>query len=645
MLLSLDTENSPASDKIVQACRITLMKVEKRVEMNIIRFPERFMRANSYLIQISDNYTLIDPSLAPAALDQELGEGEHKKVERLVVTHPHYDHIVYLDHWQEKLNLPVYIHEASPEILQDPSLNASTLFGRSVSFRSQARFVREGAKVPIGGGYYLTAIYLPGHTLADICLTLRHTDQPDPLAIFAGDIVFADSIGRTDIEGGDERLQRANLQRLARLLMIWPGDTKIYAGHGRETTVREVLDENVFMMAAAGQVRQTSTLPRLGPAGGEEGRFVWPERKPALIAYVGTDHLREVKVPDALDIDIVNIAFGRVEDSAVRWKPSAEAVEAMDRLRTVHPDIRLVLSIGGWGAGGFSEMAAEESGRLRFAESCKKVVTDYKLDGVDLDWEYPGIGAAGIASSPDDKQTFTLMLKEVRKALDTIPGTYKQLSIAAGASDRYIEHTEMDKVAEILDYVQVMTYDLSTAYGRLSAHHTNLYPSRLYRERMKVRPLAERFEKRFGDRAEAMLERFLNTSVDSSVKAFVAAGVPVHKIVIGAAFYGRSFPAVNAEGDGLVMESREDAHAGPDYNQLTDQYLEENGFQSYWDESAQAAWLFNGERFITYDDPRSLRSKADYIKENGIPAVMYWVYETANQRGLNRVLREALDRE
>ncbi len=617
--------------------------MSKQYNLKIHRFPERMMRANSYAIQIGDRYTLIDPSIAPATFDQVLGEGEHEKVTRVVVTHPHYDHIVYLDNWHEPKSLPVYIHELAPDVLKDPELNASTVFGREVRYGLKTNLLREGAKIQLEDGFYLTAIYLPGHTIADLAFTLRHKDEKNPFALFMGDILFADSIGRTDLIGGDSNAQRESLERLARLLMIWPQDIPVYSGHGKVFTIEEAMRQNAFIMASSEAVKRKAGIPLTRSKNLDERSFVWPDR-PCLIAYVGTDDLKHVSITDTLDIDIINIAFSVIRNGIAVWQPDAFAVEALSRLRAINPSIRIVLSIGGWGAGGFSEMARTAEGRRLFTDSCTKLVKDYGLDGIDLDWEYPGSSAAGIESSPDDKENFSLLLQDLRDALSALGRRYYQLSIAAGAAPSYIERTEMAKVAEIVDYVQLMTYDLSPAYGQVTGHHTNLYPSKIYQERARESALADRFNMRFGEAGKAMLEEFIASSVDQSVSKFREAGVPREKIVIGAAFYGRSFHGIIGSGDGLAMQTAGDTEAGPVYDTLTEEYLEQNGFERYWDEDAKAPWLFNGDTFITYDDPNSLDEKAKYAVSEGLGGVMYWVYDAGKKQGLNHVLRTALDK-
>lgn len=228
------------------------------INMEIIRIPERFMRANSYLIKTDIGYTLIDPGIAPAALNQTVGETVSDQVTQLVVTHPHYDHIVYMDHWQETYDLPVYIHEDATDILEDPDMNASVVFGRDVTFNSDCHLLREGATLPLDATHSLTAYHLPGHSVSDLVFALKKDGKTEPEAVFVGDVVFADSVGRTDLAGGNATDQQASLMRLARLFLLWPRDTVIYAGHGPLFTIGEALDSNVYMMAAVERLRRTT---------------------------------------------------------------------------------------------------------------------------------------------------------------------------------------------------------------------------------------------------------------------------------------------------------------------------------------------------------------------------------------------------
>ena len=127
-----------------------------------------------------------------------------------------------------------------------------------------------------------------------------------------------------------------------------------------------------------------------------------------LIGYVEIPKLSIMKDEDIRALDVINLAFGHVIDGDVVCDME-EAVPEMERIRAVNPEIRIVLSVGGWSAGGFSEAAFTAEGRARFAKTAADLVKKYKLDGIDVDWEYPCISIAGIGAAPEDKENFTLL--------------------------------------------------------------------------------------------------------------------------------------------------------------------------------------------------------------------------------------------
>ena len=126
-----------------------------------------------------------------------------------------------------------------------------------------------------------------------------------------------------------------------------------------------------------------------------ETRHGDPDEK-VLIAYVY--HMREL--PDAKYLTHINYAFGHVNDTfdGVR----VERPDDLKRLMTIREEwshIKILLSIGGWGSGRFSEMADDDALRASFAQDCARVVEEYGLDGIDIDWEYPGSDMAEISAS------------------------------------------------------------------------------------------------------------------------------------------------------------------------------------------------------------------------------------------------------
>ena len=220
-----------------------------------------------------------------------------------------------------------------------------------------------------------------------------------------------------------------------------------------------------------------------------------------VIAYCWNDALAGFTQEDAQRLTHVNLAFGLLKDGLLDLH-LLKYLHLLPRLREWNPEMKIVLSVGGWGADGFSDMAMTEEGRRNFAKSCLDAVEKYNLDGIDIDWEYPCNDAAGIGADPRDKENFTALLKTLREYL----GEKRIVSVAVGASQRCIADTQMDKVAEIVDYVQLMTYDMVD--GTRAGHHAALGATK-------------------GDKSG------LNTR--DTVEAYRRAGVPYEKIIIGAA--------------------------------------------------------------------------------------------------------------
>lgn len=285
-------------------------------------------------------------------------------------------------------------------------------------------------------------------------------------------------------------------------------------------------------------------------------------------------------MPDPDRLTHINYAFGHVTDSF-----DGVRVDNPDRLRAIcalkkqHPALKVQLSVGGWGSGRFSEMASTAERRKKFAEDCLRTVKKYKLDGIDIDWEYPGSDAAGISRSDDDVANFTLLLKQLRETL----GPDRLLTIATGASG---EHYDFRGLIPYVDFVNIMTYDMADA----PLHHAALYNS----------------------------ENTPQLSCDGAVKAHIAGGVPPGKLVLGVPFYGRGGKAMR----------------GCDFKDI-EQRARENGCTLVFDNTAKAPLMVNaaGEVVMGYDDARSLELKCDYIMEHDLRGAMYWDYDGDDAQG------------
>ena len=314
--------------------------------------------------------------------------------------------------------------------------------------------------------------------------------------------------------------------------------------------------------------------------------------KRILLGYATGRGLDAMTEADALRLTHINVAFGVIKDGLLSMDHLPSLKSQMARIRKMNPSVRIVLSIGGWTAGGFSLMSRTKEGREAFGQSVREAMDGYGLDGVDIDWEYPCSGEAGIDYDPSDRENFTFLMEEMRKAA----GPGRIVSIAAGGGDYFVRDTEMDKVAAICDYVQIMTYDLN-CFTHTTRHHTSLY---------------------------AMEGSYPQGNADYCAKIFEKGGVPKEKMVLGVAFYSRKWTGVKADRNGLLQDAESIGGYGPSFGEITEKYLGKDGFVRYWDDTAKAPWLFDGSTFITYEDEASIAQKCAYVKERGLLGLMYW---------------------
>jgi chitinase len=293
-------------------------------------------------------------------------------------------------------------------------------------------------------------------------------------------------------------------------------------------------------------------------------------------------------------------------------------------LKQNYPHLRTLISIGGWTwSTYFSDIAMTEESREIFAQSCVDFIVEYGFNGVDLDWEYPVEGGLeGNHNSSLDKQNFTLLLQKIRELLDlqsNIDGNDYLLTVATTASSIYVENIEVEFIHQYLDWINLMSYDLHGPWGGESNAVTN-FNSSLYAisDDPSPYPINEDF------------------NLDASVQLYIDLGVPREKLNAGLAFYGRSFAGVQDENNGLfasytgvpVIGTWEDGVF--DYWDLDSNYINMNGYVSYWHSEGKVPWLYNPSTqiMISYDDETSIAEKASYILAEDIGGVMFWEFSS-----------------
>lgn len=289
---------------------------------------------------------------------------------------------------------------------------------------------------------------------------------------------------------------------------------------------------------------------------------------------------------DANLIDFAIYAFALINPDGTFTVYSTRYLEELVNLKLENPRIKIILGIGGWGADGFSDAALTPTSRYAFAREAKRWVDQYGLDGIDIDWEYPGSSASGIKSRRQDKENFTLLLTALRDVL----GANAWISVAGTGETSYINNVEIANIAPIINYFNLMAYDFTAGETGAGAarHQSNLYPSDL---------------------------SLGNNSVDTQINNLIAAGMPSYQILMGIPFYAR-YGATDTK----------------TYDDLRKNYVNRNGYRVLWDNTAKAPYIVDsrGDFVYSYDNLLSIYFKGLYVVEKCLGGMFSW------QSGMDR---------
>lgn len=278
----------------------------------------------------------------------------------------------------------------------------------------------------------------------------------------------------------------------------------------------------------------------------------------------------------------------------------------LQKLKRLHPELKVLLSLGGWGQSGGFTSAAQPENVQEFVRSCvdlfvkgqfeEGIVEPGIFDGIDIDWEYPVNGGVE-PGQPADKTNFTAMMAEFRRQLDAVkPGLL--LTAALPAEEEYYTNFELSKIVPYVDFLSVMAYDLHWNSEPLTAFHSALFHDHKDKTDPKLRD-------RYGDYA---------------VRGFLRADVPVDKIVFGVPFYGKGWAGVDEVNHGLYQKAQGEATRPGSYRDLKQLADADRHFFS----KPVSCTLWNDHTFWSYDCPESMRVKINYIHHHHLGGVMFW---------------------
>ncbi|QRO01779.1 glycosyl hydrolase [Archangium violaceum] len=304
---------------------------------------------------------------------------------------------------------------------------------------------------------------------------------------------------------------------------------------------------------------------------------------------------------------------------------------ALKELKKTQSHLKLLISVGGWSwSKYFSQVAATAASRQAFVKSCVDLYIKGQypgvdpvngvgvFDGIDIDWEYPtGGGLDGNISSPADKQNYTLLMQEFRNQLNAVTSSTGKpylLTIASLASpDGLVNKQETKNLSNILDWINVMTYDYHGAFESTTNFQSALYAVP-------------------GDPAAST-----GFWSDATVSKMLELGVPANKIVLGVPYYGRGWGNVPSTNNGLFQPgvptkgTWDDGASGLtgvfDFKDIKNNYERAgSGYTKYFHPQANEAYVYNPSTkiWIAYDDVQSMNAKADYILSKGLGGSMAW---------------------
>jgi len=410
----------------------------------------------------------------------------------------------------------------------------------------------------------------------------------------------------------------------------WEGGA---SGTTNPTTVRMTSDKQVAAVFVSTSTPPPPPPPRAGPE--VIGYFIqWG-------IYARNYLVRDVVGTGAAPtLSVINYAFAGIADDLTcasldtfaDWGKRFDASESVDgvgdtvaqplkgnfnqlkKLKALYPQIRVVISIGGWNDSARFSDAALPANRAKFVASCVNmfikgqfaagIVDTGVFDGIDIDWEYPGACGATCNWRADDTDNFTALLREFRNQLvEASLGRDLLLTVGTPAAKSLHDKIQLSAVAGIVDWMNVMAYDFHGSWepSGPTNHHANLYKG-----------LAD--------------PSVPNFSADGTVQEYFSGAVPANKIALGLPFYGRGWARVPEGNNHGLYQSAGSIPRGT-YERGIEDYktLKSKGYLEFWDnDAAKAGWLYNGSLFWTFDSPRAVTEKIRYVCMNRLKGVMFW---------------------
>ena len=305
--------------------------------------------------------------------------------------------------------------------------------------------------------------------------------------------------------------------------------------------------------------------------------------------------------------------------------PYAGVLGALFVLKLKNPHLKIGISVGGWGRdANFPIVAADSTKRDNFAKNIVKFIEYLGFDFVDIDWEYP---------SSSDKENFTKFLKAIRNRLDELEekmGKHYELSIAASAEPKHMDDIQWDKVLEILDFTNMMTYDMAGDWDSYTAHHCGLYTNEAYNHKTMS---SAKYS------ADYCIKHFKETYGSS---------IDIKKITIGVAPYSYRWKDVKNDGldsnsPGLFATASPVKDESYPFWQIPD-LMDKYELNEYFDNTAKASYYYspNQKVFLTLDNAKAALAKGKYVREKNLGGLICWEASFDREHTVTKAMFEGL---
>ncbi|XP_019880028.2 chitinase-3-like protein 2 isoform X2 [Aethina tumida] len=306
----------------------------------------------------------------------------------------------------------------------------------------------------------------------------------------------------------------------------------------------------------------------------------------------------------------INLAFVSVLNNTLYISDAQTAtIRRIAALKLINPKLKVLLSVGGAGnTSGFGTMVTNHGNRKTFIKSVMNCIRNYRIDGIDLDWEYP---------NEDRKQRmhFTQLLEEFRASINRQNKPYL-LTVAVAAPVPIVDTAyDVMYMNDYVDYVNLMSYDYHfyTKYTPFTGLNSPLY----------------------GNSQDIFI--FATLNMNYTVNYWNYKGMDRNKIVVGLPTYGHSFKLMNPRNNGLFAPASGYGKLGSngfiDYGQVC-VFLTLNHISPIFDMDTKSPYASKYLEWISFDDEQSLSYKAEFIRDNHYGGAMVYSMNTDDHKGM-----------